>query len=79
MVPDSLVVTHPFHPLCGERLEVEGQQRPNGTLQYRCAGPTGTVVIPAVWTDRCPRAGEERLSYELVAELARLVVAIRRR
>jgi hypothetical protein len=47
-------------------------------LQYRCAGPIGTVVIPAVWTDRCPRAGDERLSYELVAELARLVVAIRR-
>jgi hypothetical protein len=72
------VVTHPFHPLSGRRLEVEGQQRPNGVLQYRCAGPAGTVVVLAEWTDRCPVDGEKRLSYERLAELARLLIAIRR-
>lgn len=72
------MVTHPFHPLAGQRLEVEGQQRPNGRLQYRCAGSGGTVVIPAEWTDRCPVEGDERLSYEGLAELSRLAIAIRR-
>jgi hypothetical protein len=71
-------VTHPFHPLSGRRLEVEGQQRPNGVLQYRCAGPAATVVIPVEWTDRGPVEGDNRLSYERLAELARLVIAIRR-
>jgi hypothetical protein len=72
------VVTHPFHPLAGQRLEVEGQQRPNGVLQYRCGGPAGTVVVPAEWTDRCPVEGAKRLSYERLAELAGLTIAIRR-
>lgn len=72
------MITHPFHPLAGERLEVEGQQRPNGKLQYRCTGPVGTVVVPAEWTDRSPVGGDTRLSYERLAELARLVTAIRR-
>jgi hypothetical protein len=71
------VISHPFHPLSGQRLEVEGQQRPNGTLQYRCTGPEGTVVVPAEWTDRCPVEGEARLSYERLADLAALVTAIR--
>jgi hypothetical protein len=78
MIPDSIVVTHPFHPLCGQRLEIEGEQRPNGVLQYRCAGPFGTVVVPVAWTDRYPHEGETRLSYERLADLARLVTAIRR-
>jgi hypothetical protein len=73
-----VVVTHPFHPLAGQRLGVEGQQRPNGCLQFRCAGPAGTVVIPAEWTDRCPVEGEMRLNYERLADLAGLVAAIRR-
>lgn len=72
------MITHPFHPLAGKRLDVDGQQRPNGTLQYRCTGPGGTVVVPAEWTDRCPVEGDTRLSYERLAELAGLVAAIRR-
>ncbi len=71
------MVTHPFHPLSGQRLEVEGQQRPNGKLQYRCMGPGGPVVVPADWTDRGPVEGDRRLSYERLAELAGLVAAIR--
>ena len=70
------MVTHRFHPLSGQRLEVEGQQRPNGKLQYRCAGPAGTVVVPAEWTDRCPPEGDSRLSYERLADLAGIVAAI---
>jgi hypothetical protein len=72
------VITHPFHPLSGQHLDVEGQQRPNGKLQYRCTGPGGSVVVPAEWTDRCPVEGDTRLSYECLAELAGLVAAIRR-
>lgn len=72
------MITHPFHPLSGQRLEVQGQQRPNGTLQYRCTGPAGAVVVPAEWTDRYPAEGDTRLSYERLAELAFLVAAIRR-
>jgi hypothetical protein len=75
------VIIHPFHPLSGQRLEVEGQQRPNGKLQYRCTvvtGPGNTVVVPAEWTDRCPVEGDARLSYERLAELAGVVAAIRK-
>jgi hypothetical protein len=78
MVPDCVVITHPFHPLSGQRLEVEGQQRPNGRFQYRCTGPGGVVVVPAEWTDRFAVEGDRRLSYERLAELAEVVAAVRR-
>jgi hypothetical protein len=73
-----VVITHPFHPLSGQRLEVEGEQRPNGVLQYRCAGPCGTAVVPLEWTDRHVPEGDTRLSYERLADLARVVTAIGR-
>lgn len=72
-----MVVTHPFHPLSGERLEVEGQERPNGGWRLRCRGPLGTVVVPVEWTDRSAPGSQSRLTYEGLVDVAGIVTAIR--
>jgi hypothetical protein len=73
-----LVVTHPFHPLRGERLEVLFERRRGGRRVYICAGGAlGSVTLPEDATDRgCPPA-ERPLTYELVAELGAVVAALR--
>jgi hypothetical protein len=40
-------------------------------------GPLGTVVVPADWTDRSELQSESRLTYEVLAELAAVVAAVR--
>ena len=75
---EAVLVTHPFHPLFGQRLSVEGEERPNGRLRFRCTGPSGTtVVVPAEWTEHSgAKPGAARLTYEALAELATVVKAI---
>jgi hypothetical protein len=76
--PDSVVVTHPFHPLAGERLEVVGRARRGGVPHLRCVGGgSGTVTLPAGWTDGADLPAGTRLTYELLVELADTVTAIR--
>ena len=73
-----MLVTHPFHPLTGQRLEVLGRTRRGGTGFLRCAGgPLGAVTIPAGWTDQAERPAGTRLTYEALAGLAAAVAAIR--
>jgi hypothetical protein len=74
---DSVLVTHPFHPLAGQRLEVLGRGRRGGGF-LRCAGGSlGTVTIPAAWTDGAERPAGSRLTYEALVELAAELAAIR--
>ncbi len=47
------MVTHPFHPLCGESLPVLFSKRRGGDVVFVCAGGVlGRVTVPRSWTDR---------------------------
>ena len=71
----SLVVTHPFHPLCGERLEVLFVRRVGAGRIYVCeGGPVGSVSLPEDATDRGSLLAERPLSIEVLAALVALVV-----
>jgi Family of unknown function (DUF5372) len=70
----SLVVTHPFHPLCGERLVVLLVRRVGGGRVYVCeGGPLGSVALPEDATDRGPGPAGGPLSIEVLAALVALV------
>jgi Family of unknown function (DUF5372) len=73
----SLVVTHPFHPLAGERLEVLYVRRfPTGRV-YVCAGGGGrNVALDEDATDRGLGPAERPLTLEVLVELLAVVVAI---
>ncbi|HKN49777.1 MAG TPA: DUF5372 family protein [Actinomycetota bacterium] len=76
---DCVVVTHPFHPLSGQRLEVTSRERRGGVACLRClAGPMGSVVVPVAWTDRAEPPAVTRLTYEGLVDLARAVTALQR-
>jgi hypothetical protein len=48
-----VVVTHPFHPLSGQRLEVLFAKRRDDGVVFVCAGGVyGSVTLPQAWTDR---------------------------
>ena len=75
---DFLTVTHPFHPLTGQRLEILFERRMPGGLAYSCAGgPLGTVMLPATWTDRGEPPATQRLSYEVLVDLAATISALK--
>src|SRR5260370_7232655 len=47
-----VVVTHPFHPLRGQRLEVLYVKRRVGDTVFVCAGGvSGQITLPQAWTD----------------------------
>jgi hypothetical protein len=72
-----LVVTHPFHPLRGQRLEVLLESRGGTGRVYVCdAGPLGGVALPEDATDRGPEPAERPLSFEALVELAAVVAAL---
>jgi hypothetical protein len=72
-----LVVTHPFHPLRGERLEVLYVRRfPTGRV-YVCDGGGGrNVALSEDATDRGAQPEERPLSFEVLVELAVVVAAL---
>ena len=68
------MVTHPFHPLCGERLEVLFVRRVGAGRIFVCeGGPLGSVSLPEDATDRGPLPVERPLSVEVLAALVALV------
>ena len=72
-----VVVTHPFHPLTGQRLEVLFAKRRAGATVFVCAGGAyGSITLPLEWTDRGEPASVFRLSAEGLALLDTLARAI---
>ena len=72
-----VVVTHPFHPLRGQRLEVLFVKRRGTDVVFVCAGTAGgQVTLAHSWTDRSEPAVAHRLSVQGLAELAAATRAI---
>ncbi len=72
-----MVVTHPFHPLVGERLPVLYMRRLAGSRVYVCEGGVlGNVSLPEDATDRGPESASGPLTVEVLGELVVLVGAI---
>ena len=70
-------MTHPFHPLSGQRLRVLFERKLPGGLAVSCeGGPLGSVMLPLTWTDRGPAAAEAPLTYEVLIGLAAAVSAV---
>ncbi|MFN2432032.1 MAG: DUF5372 family protein [Gemmatimonadota bacterium] len=68
------MVTHPFHPLAGERLPVLFERRWAGSRLYVCeGGPLGSVTLPEDATDRGPEPAAGPLTVEVLVELVELV------
>ena len=69
-----VVVTHPFHPLSGQRLEVLFAKRRDDGVVFVCGGGVyGSITLPRAWTDRGEPPLAHRLSVEGLAALDTLV------
>src|SRR5260370_25496979 len=77
-VPESFVtVTHPFHPLAGQRLRVLFERKLAGGLAVSCeGGPLGSLMVPLAWTHRGPAAARAPPTYEVLIDLAGVISAI---
>jgi hypothetical protein len=72
-----LVVTHPFHPRFGERLEVLFVRRHASGRVYVCDGGEGRhVALAEDATDRGPEPAGGPLSVEVLAAVAVLVAEL---
>jgi hypothetical protein len=72
------VVTHPFHPLNGQRLSILFERkRPDGRLYICEGGPLGTIGLPAAWTSLGEPAAERPLTIEVLIDLAALISALK--
>jgi uncharacterized protein DUF5372 len=75
-----VVVTHPFHALSGQRLEVLFVKRRGGDSVFVCSGGvSGQVTVSRSWTDRGEPSQPHRLSAEGMAELFAVTRAIQGR
>ena len=73
-------MTHPFHPLSGQRLRVLFERKlPDGPAVSCEGGPLGSLMVPMAWTDRGPAAAAEPLTYEVLVGLAEVVSAVKSR
>src|ERR1700737_2218682 len=72
-----VVVTHSFHPLSGQRLEVLYVKSRAGDTVFVCSGGvSGQITVPQAWTDRGEPAQEHRLSATGLAALAAVTRAL---
>jgi hypothetical protein len=75
----SLIVTHPFHPLKGQRLNILFERkRPDGCLYVCEGGPLGTIGLPAAWTNLGGPSAACPLTVEVLSELAALVKVLKK-
>jgi hypothetical protein len=75
---DFLLVTHPFHPMAGQRVPILFQRRlKHGGLIYVCeGGPLGSAGLPESFTDRGLPPANGPLTVELLEELVALLKKI---
>jgi uncharacterized protein DUF5372 len=72
-----VVVTHPFHPLFGQRLDVLRVRRDRAGRLYVCdGGVLGSLGLPEDATDRGPEPAGRPLSVESLVELVALVAVL---
>ena len=80
---DSLVVTHPFHPLAGQRISILFERMYRDAARgrvYICeASPLGTVTLPEHFTDRGATPAATPLTADVLIDLAAVVAALRHR
>jgi hypothetical protein len=80
---DSLVVTHPYHPLAGQRISILFERTyrdPTRGRVYVCeAGPLRTVALPEHFTDRGAAPAARPLTVDVLIDLAVVVAALRPR
>ena len=75
-----VIVTHPFHPLNGQRLEVLYSKRRGADTVFVCAGGvSGQITLPQAWTDRGEPPLARRLSAEGLAGLDTVARSLRGR
>jgi hypothetical protein len=74
---DSIVITHPFHPLTERRLRILFERRRGERRLYICECAEGTVTLPEDWTDRGEPPAPRPLTYERLAELHKALRAIK--
>ena len=71
------MVTHQFHPLCGQRLEVLAERGGRAGRSYVCdGGRLGWLELPEDATDRGPEPGGRPLSFEVLVELVGVLASI---
>jgi hypothetical protein len=74
---DSLVVTHPFHPLSGRRLLVLFSAQTRRGLLFVCeVDGVRRVTLRQEWTDRGPEPATLRVSAESLTVCRALLDAI---
>ena len=77
---DSLVVTHPFHPLAGQRVAILFERTYRHLALgrvYICDGGTlGSVTLPESFTDRGAPAAVQPLTADALTDLAAVVAAL---
>jgi hypothetical protein len=72
-----LVVTHPFHPLCGRELVVLFERRTRQGLWFVCeVDGRRRATLRQEWTDRGVPAGEQRLAVDGLAALRAVIDAM---
>ena len=74
---DSIVVTHPFHPLTKRRLRILFERRLSGGRLYICEYAEDTVALEEDWTDRGEPPAPGPLTYERLADLHKALNAIK--
>ncbi len=72
-----MVVTHPFHPLYGQRVDVLRVCRYRAGRRYVCDGGVfGRLTLPEDATDRGPEPFERVLSVEVLVAAAALLAVL---
>ena len=76
----SVLITHPFHPLSGQRLEVLFAKRRGGAVVLVGESAVlGRVTVQESWTERGPAPLGCRLSAEGLAALDTLIRSLQGR